>query len=109
MIIQFLLMLALVAAFYMTWRRAKQEAVRRWEAVLWSLVWVGATIVVWRPGVSTLIANWVGIGRGSDLVLYAAVIVLLVLVFQLHVAHVALQRQLTELVRKEALRDLDHS
>ncbi len=107
MIIQFLLSLVLLAAFAMTWRRAGQNAIRRGEAFLWALVWIGAGVVVWRPGVSTALANWVGIGRGSDLILYAAVIILLVLVFQLHVAHERLERQLTELVRAQALKEND--
>lgn len=106
MIIQFILSLILLAAFSVTWRRAKQDAIRRSEAVMWSAIWIVAAIVIWQPGVTTVIANFVGIGRGADLVLYASVIALLILVFQLHVAHDRLERKLTELVRQQALRDL---
>jgi len=106
---QFLLLLVLFLAMVMTWRRMKQKAIRPAEAYLWSLVWFGAAVVVIQPDLTSRLANFVGIGRGADLVLYAAVIVLLILVFRLHVAHDKLERTLTELVRREALRDSDLS
>jgi hypothetical protein len=40
------------------------------------------------------------------LIVYLAVVLLFVLVLQLHVSHVRLERQLTKLVREEALKDL---
>ena len=107
MLIQFILSLVLLMALALTWRRRRQDAIRPLEAWLWSAVWIGAGIVIWRPEATNIVANFVGIGRGADLVLYAAIIVLLLLVFQLHVAHARLERQLTELVRRDALRELD--
>lgn len=103
MLIRILLWIVLALALAMTWRRAKQGAVRFLEAAAWSVVWVAAGVVVARPEVTTSVAQFLGLGRGADLILYAAVITLLILVFQLHVAHHKLERQLTELVRREAL------
>lgn len=103
MLIRFLLWFVLALALFMTWRRERQGAVRLWEALAWSAVWVAAATVVARPEVTTEVAQFLGVGRGADLILYAAIITLLVLVFQLHVAHHRLERQLTDLVRKQAL------
>jgi hypothetical protein len=103
MLIRILLWIVLALALTMTWRRAKQGAVRMLEAIAWSVVWIIAAVVVARPEVTTTVAQFLGVGRGADLILYAAVITLLILVFQLHVAHHKLERQLTELVRREAL------
>ncbi len=103
MLIRILLWIVLALALAMTWRRARQGAVRLVEAIAWSAVWIAAASVVARPEVTTLLAQFLGVGRGADLILYAAVITLLILVFQLHVAHHKLERQLTELVRREAL------
>lgn len=107
MLIQFLFSLALVIGLIMTWRRARQEAIRRFEAVIWSAVWIGAGVVIWRPEVSSIFARWLGIGRGADAILYAAIVVLLILVFNLHVAHHRLERKLTDLVQAQALRDVE--
>ena len=103
--IQLLLLLVLLLAMFMTWRRLKQKAIRPVEAYVWSLVWLGAAVVVVQPDITSRVAQFVGVGRGADLVVYTAVIVLLILVFRLHVAHAALERTLTDLVRREALRD----
>jgi hypothetical protein len=47
------------------------------------------------------------VGRGADLVVYLAIVLLFILVFQLHVSHVRMERELTKLVREEALKDLE--
>jgi hypothetical protein len=107
MLIQFIFSLALIIGLVMTWRRARQEAIRRFEAVIWSAVWIGAGVVIWRPEVSSLVAHSLGIGRGADAILYASIVVLLILVFNLHVAHHRLERKLTDLVREQTLRDMD--
>jgi hypothetical protein len=73
---------------------------------LWSIGVVGGLVVIWYPDTASFIANVVGIGRGADLVVYLGIVLLFVLVFQLHVSHVRLERQLTKIVREEALKDL---
>lgn len=103
MLIRFILWGILTLVLLMTWRRQRQGAIRLWEAIAWSTVWVAAAIVVARPEATSEVAQFLGVGRGADLILYAAIITLLVLVFQLHVAHHRLERQLTDLVRKQAL------
>lgn len=105
MLIRLILWFVLGIAFLMTWRRERQGAVRLYEALAWSAVWIAAALVVARPESTTLVAQFLGIGRGADLILYAAVITLLILVFQLHVAHHKLERQLTDMVRKQALEE----
>ena len=107
MLIQFILSFVLLIVFSMTWKRARQNAVTRNEAFFWSLIWLIAAAVIWAPDFSTKVAHFVGIGRGADLILYASVIVLLIMVFQLHVAHDGLERKLTELVRQHALKDFE--
>lgn len=105
MLIRFLLWFVVALAFFLTWKRQRQGAIPTFEALAWSGVWIVAAIVVARPDTTTDIAQFLGVGRGADLILYGAVITLLILVFQLHVAHYKLERQLTELIRKQALED----
>ncbi len=105
--IQFLLLLVLFLAALLTWRRFRQHAIGLIEAFAWTLVWGIAAIFVIRPDTTTRLAHLVGVGRGADLVLYASVIALLILVFQLHVAHQRLERSLTELIRAQALKEWD--
>ncbi|MFA6429384.1 MAG: DUF2304 family protein, partial [Patescibacteria group bacterium] len=95
MIIQFLLTAVFLLTLFVTWRRARQQAIRRWEAIVWSAFWLGATALVWRPTFSTVIANLVGIGRGSDLIFYLSIVLLFVLVFRQFVAMDRMERHIT--------------
>lgn len=104
--IQYALLLALAASTALTWYRASKQAIRPFEAVAWTGVWGAAAIVISLPGITTVFANIVGIGRGVDLVVYLSVFVLFLLVFHLHVVHDRIEKSITELVRYEALRAL---
>lgn len=106
MLIQFILLLVLVSAFAVTWKRASQSVISRREAVMWSVLWIVAGIVILLPNTTTIIANLVGVGRGVDLVVYAAVTLLFVLVFKAFLTLDRLERTLTDLVRKDALKDV---
>ncbi len=104
--IQYILLIALAATTVLTWYRASKQAIRPFEAIAWTVVWVGAGIVISLPRITTIFAEKVGIGRGVDLVMYVAVFVLLLLVFHLHLMHDRMEKSITELVRHEALRHL---
>ena len=106
MLFQLVLSAAFLASLYLVWRRHRQQAVSGPVAWSWSIGVITGLIVVWYPDTASLLADMFGIGRGSDLVVYLAVVLLFVLVLQLHVSHVRLERQLTKIVREEALKDL---
>jgi hypothetical protein len=107
MLIQLILVGTMVLALVMTWRRFSERVVSLREALLWSVLWIAAAGAVMLPWVTTRIAQFVGVGRGADLVIYASVSILFLLVFKLFIQHEKLERKLTELVRHDALRDLE--
>jgi len=109
MLIQIVLIVVLGVALLLTWRRARERVIRRREALLWTVLWLGAALVVLWPDVTTRVAEFVGIGRGADLAVYGSVILLFILVFRLHVALDKLERNITKLVRKDSLRDLPNT
>ena len=61
--------------------------------------------ILW-PGATQVAAEALGIGRGADVVLYLSVLALLAISFYFHARTADLQRQVTELVRQLALRDV---
>ena len=71
-------------------------ATRR-ESLIWALVWLVA--------VTSVIARALGIGRGADLVLYCAVVVMMVGFLMVYVRMRRIRRELTLLVRELAIRD----
>jgi small membrane protein len=104
--IQFLLITALLVALAVTWRRVRGGVIRPIEGIGWTVAWIAAGIVIARPDATSMIANLVGVGRGVDLVLYAAVIALFFLVFRIFIAVDRVEREITDVVRREALKDL---
>lgn len=108
MLIQIILVVIMALALVMTWRRARQNVIRFREALGWSVVWIIASVVVLLPNVTTRIALVFGVGRGVDLVLYASVAALFLLVFKLFIQHEKLERKLTDLVRRDALKVMEH-
>ncbi len=104
MLIQFVLLLILLVALSVTWKRSRQSVISRSEALVWSLVWIVAGAVILLPQTTTLVANFFGVGRGVDFILYGSVLALFLLVFKLFVALDQLERKLTELVRRDALK-----
>lgn len=107
MLIQFVFVAALVVAFVVTWRRAKQGVISHMEALVWSIAWVGAIAVVLLPQTTDVVARFFGVGRGADFIVYGSVIVLFFLVFKIFIALDKLDHQLTEIVRRDALKQLD--
>jgi hypothetical protein len=105
--IQFLLVLILLSAIAVAWKRVRERVISVKEAMLWTFLWIIALIVILLPHTTSILASWLGVGRGADLVLYASVVVLFLIVFKVFVSLDSLDRKLTELVRRDALRDLD--
>lgn len=106
MLVQFVFVPIVLAALFVTWRRAWQRVIRLWEALVWTLVWGGAAVTISLPSVSVRLAGLFGVGRGVDLIVYVSVALLYLLVFRLFVENVKAERALTLIVRREALRDL---
>jgi len=76
LVIQVLLILGIlgITAWLFRTRGAKQLAVRRLLIIAFALF---AVVAVAFPSITTRAANLVGVGRGTDLLLYATVVVLL--------------------------------
>lgn len=109
MLIQVILTIILAIMLAVTLRRAWQSVISWAEGVLWSALWLAAAIVVLLPQTASLVARVFGVGRGVDVIVYASVTLLFILVFRLFVTLDQLDQKLTELVRHDALRDLSTS
>ncbi len=65
-----------------------------------SMAWV-ATVI--EPDILTTMAHWVGVGRGTDLLLYALVVVVLMLGIGIHKRFVRLEDRVVQLTRELAI------
>lgn len=67
----------------------------------WFLI---ATIIVF-PNITQIAANFVGIGRGVDLVVYLTLIAIIMVLVQVISRNIELEQKITQLARHMALKD----
>jgi len=109
MIIKVLLLGALAAATYTLMhgrRTALTLLVRR--AIALVVIVLGAVAVLF-PGLVTQVANAVGVGRGTDLLLYLLCVTFLFTTIGLHMRLAAMHDRFVELSRRLALSEARHS
>lgn len=73
--------------------------------LFWSGLFLFALAGVVEPGLTSYVAVRLGIGRGTDVVLYLSIALLYYLIFRFSIALEETRREITELVRKIALKD----
>lgn len=95
----------LVIATLKVWNKYRDRTFSLRESVLWTVLWLAVGIVFWQPEITSRLAEFFGIGRGADLIVYIAIIVIVYLLFRLFVHVDKMDRQITKLVRTMALRD----
>jgi small membrane protein len=90
--------------FFFSLAHATRGSHRRAAAVR-ALVWLAALLTVLWPDSTLRVARIMGIGRGTDLVLYFFVIAFLCAGFYFYGRTLQLETALTSIVRQMALRD----
>ena len=83
--------------------------VTRREGVGWTLLWLCAAAAILRPEWTGHVARVLGIGRGADLVLYCAVVVMMVGFMMVYLRMRRFQRELTLVVRHLAIQEAEGS
>lgn len=92
-----------LAALALVWRRRSEGLLSGRGVVWWSIVWLAMVALAWYPNSSQVLADIFGIGRGVDLLIYCALAFLFLTVFRFNIKIERLQRDITKVVRREAL------
>ena len=87
--------------------RYRRGGMRMLHLGLWILVWAGVAVVAWLPDTTNLLANWLGVGRGVDTAMYLSILMTFYLLFRSFAKIEDLDRQLTRVVRANALREME--
>lgn len=102
MIAQLFLSVLLAGILLYAWTEYRRSPV---VALLSLFVTTAGLYFVWFPAHSTQIAEWVGIGRGVDLILYIWVCISLIVLLNLHLKLRTQTELITTLARKLAISD----
>lgn len=100
MIIRIIMLSALAAIGYLGFVRRNRLP---FNIMLVFAILVVAGLAVLFPERTDYIANWIGVGRGADLIGYLVQILLLFMSLHFYTKFVDVQRQLTQLVRELAI------
>lgn len=84
--------------------RLRDGALSWGNFLFWAGIFSVALIGVINPEITTFVAQKLGINRGSDVVVYASILLLFYLIFRTNVLLENLRHDLTDLVRKLALK-----
>ncbi len=105
LIIQILLIIFFLFALIKVVGRFLAGDLTKAGLVWWSLFWIVAAIVVLLPNSTAYFAKLVGIGRGADLVVYVSLAAIFFILFKLMIKIESLNKDITKLTRKIALKD----
>ena len=73
----------------------------------WAVLWIAAAIAIAKPELTATIAKAMGIGRGTDLVLYFAILFMIFGFFAVYVRLRRVESDLTKIVRELAIRSAE--
>jgi len=105
MLIQIILIVLIAIIILRLFAKYKSREVSMRQLSGWLAIWLLASAVIIRPDLTVRLANLVGVGRGSDLVIYLAIIFLFYTVFRLLLRIENMEKNLTKVVRSEALKE----
>jgi hypothetical protein len=87
--------------------RYRRGGLRLLHLGLWLLFWVGVVVAGVQPNTTDLLARWLGVGRGVDIAMYLSILMIFYLLFRSFAKVEDLDRQLTRVVRANALREME--
>jgi small membrane protein len=107
MLIQFLLVLAVLTVLFVFVRAGNAVYVQASKRIALVLFAVANIYAVMRPDDLTVVARALGVGRGTDLVLYALVVAFTAGMFSMFQRFRVVDRRYTELARAVAIREAE--
>jgi small membrane protein len=105
MYVQVILGIFIIFALSRVILQVKSTKLTLTEFIFWASLFIFALVGVIDPGLTSYVANLMGIGRGVDIAIYISIIILFYLIFRLSIALEETRREISELVRKIALND----
>jgi hypothetical protein len=101
--IQALLITAVITLLVYLLRSRRSAQARAWVKVGYVVFVIAAVYAILRPDDTTVLANWLGVDRGSDLLGYALIIVFLFTTLSTYMRFKDLELKYAQLARAVAL------
>lgn len=103
MLIRVLLIAAAIVLLVLLVRRRHGSRTKAWARLLLVLLVVAFVVAVVQPDLLSELATWLGVGRGTDLLLYGLTVAFLYVVVVVYLKFRDLQATITDLARRLAI------
>ena len=103
MVFQIALVAFAVFAIIKTRKQYQTRKVSKYWFIVFAVFWTLVAIAAITPQTTDIVASYVGVGRGADLLVYIGVVVLFYVVHRLLLKQQQLSDEITELVRQAAI------
>lgn len=100
MLYQILVVIIAVVAILIVFDRFNRKKTSLQTFILWIILWIIIAIFAILPESSNVLARFIGIGRGLDLLLISAIIGSYYLIFRVYLKLEKIDQDITDLVRK---------
>lgn len=106
MIFQIVLVAFALVACFKTWKQYLARQVSKYWFLVFGIFWLVVATVAIVPQTTDIVAKYVGIGRGADMLVYIGVVALFYWTYRLMLKQQELSAEMTELVRKLAIHNV---
>ena len=102
-IIQVLAIIFAIFAVFKVVVQLRDNKISRESAIFWIFIWALVILIVVFPRTMSYLATLTGVGRGVDVVLYVAIIILFYLIYRIYTKMENIEREITIVVREIAI------
>jgi len=107
MIFRIILFLVSIIMIIRTSGSIREKEGRYWETLLWLGLWAFLGVIALVPELTSVVAQFFGVGRGVDLALYLAMLLVFYLIFRMYIRFERMERNITKIVRSIALEEVE--
>lgn len=104
-IAQYILLIPVIVLIVSTIQKYRQKNIQTITLVATLFFWLFIATIIIFPNLTQIAANFVGIGRGVDLVVYITLSVIIMVIVQVISRNMELEQKITQLARQIALKD----
>jgi len=105
LLIQILLLIFILFAVSAIIIRFKEKHLKLTQTMGWLLFWLAVAIAIILPQTTTLLAKFLGVARGTDVVVYLSIIFLFYAIFRIQIKLEKIERDITKIVQDKALNE----
>lgn len=107
LILQIIVSIFVASNLWRIYKQLKSQKLTLGSFWGWLILWLLVLVVFWLPDSTGYLAQFLGITRGADLMIYLSVLLIFYLLFKIFVRLNKIEESITKVVRREALEQKD--